>query len=49
MNKKEIISITLPIEMVKELRELASANKRSLSSTIELFLEEALKLMNQEE
>lgn len=45
--KREVITITLPADMIKELRELASLNKRTLSATIEMFIE--LELNNMKE
>lgn len=46
---KKGISITLPIDMIDELKDISRLSRRTLSSQIEMFLEEALKGMNQHE
>ncbi len=46
---KKTLCITLPVEMVKDLDEIAKASKRTMSSQIEIMIEEELKWMKQHE
>lgn len=47
--KRKAITITLPVEMYQEIKEIADLNKRTLSSQLEMFLEEKLKEFKQDE
>lgn len=47
--KRKAITITLPVEMYQEIKEIADLNKRTLSSQLEMILEEKLKEFKQDE
>lgn len=47
--KRKAITITLPIEMYEEIKKIAILNKRTLSSQLEMILEEKLKEFTQDE
>ena len=47
--KRKAITITLPIEMYEEIKNLAILNKRTLSSQLEMIIEEKLKEFTQDE
>ena len=46
---KKTLCITLPVDMVGELVEIAKLSKRTLSSQIEMIVEEELKRMRENE
>lgn len=47
--KRKAITITLPVEMLEVIRNYATWNKRTISSQIEMIIEEKLKEMEQHE
>ena len=49
MEERKVVSITLPINLIEEIKQIANDSKRTFSSQIELLIEMTLRDMHDEE
>jgi len=49
MEERKVVSITLPINLIEEIKQIASDSKRTFSSQIEMLIEMTLRDMHDEE